>query len=103
MNLRATRRNDWPPWRLVSTPNRVLRVRVLAGYLAAGGVRQIIVEMADAYLFVTAAGNNDCLAVITETAADMGLVGYEMAMLIKRMGAHLSAPRRMPLGGGEAI
>ena len=59
--------------------------------------------MADAYLFVTAAGDNDCLAVFTEATADMGLVGYEMALLIKRMGAHLSTPRRVPLGGGEAI
>jgi predicted regulator of Ras-like GTPase activity (Roadblock/LC7/MglB family) len=76
--------------------------RGASGYLVAGAVRQIIVEMADAYLFITAAGDNDCLAVITEASADMGLVGYEMAMLIKRLGTHLSAPRRVPLGGSGA-
>jgi predicted regulator of Ras-like GTPase activity (Roadblock/LC7/MglB family) len=59
-----------------------------------GDVRQSIVEMDRAFLFVTAAGSGACLAVLTTATADMGLVAYEMAMLVKRVGRHLAtAPR----------
>jgi predicted regulator of Ras-like GTPase activity (Roadblock/LC7/MglB family) len=60
----------------------------------AGRVRQTIVELDDAFLFVTAAGNGSCLAVLSDAESDVGLVAYEMALLVKRVGAHLgSAPR----------
>ncbi|HMH91181.1 MAG TPA: roadblock/LC7 domain-containing protein [Streptosporangiaceae bacterium] len=74
--------------------------RGASGYLAADQVRQVIVEMAGAYLFVTAAGENGCLAVVTTATADVGLVAYEMAVLVKRMNGDLPAPRRASLGGG---
>ena len=61
----------------------------------AGRVRQTIVELDDAFLFVTAAGDGSCLAVLSDADSDVGLVAYEMALLVKRVGAHLgSAPRR---------
>jgi predicted regulator of Ras-like GTPase activity (Roadblock/LC7/MglB family) len=57
-------------------------------------VRQTIVEMDHAFLFVTAAGRGACLAVLGEEDADVGMIAYEMNMLVKRVGAHLaSAPR----------
>jgi predicted regulator of Ras-like GTPase activity (Roadblock/LC7/MglB family) len=74
--------------------------RGASGYLTGDRVRQIIVEMAGAYLFVTAAGDNGCLAVVTSAAADVGLVAYEMAVLVKRTSMHLPAPRQAALGGG---
>ena len=44
-----------------------------------------------AFLFVTAAGEGSCLAVLTAAAgADAGLVAYEMAVLVKRVGKHLA-------------
>jgi predicted regulator of Ras-like GTPase activity (Roadblock/LC7/MglB family) len=59
-----------------------------------GEVRQTIIEMETAFLFITAAGQGSCLAVISTSAADAGLVAYEMAVLVKRIGQHLgSYPR----------
>ncbi|MET7764607.1 roadblock/LC7 domain-containing protein [Streptomyces sp. NPDC005393] len=59
-----------------------------------GRVRQTIVELDDAFLFVTAAGDGSCLAVLADADSDVGQVAYEMTLLVKRVGAHLgSAPR----------
>jgi predicted regulator of Ras-like GTPase activity (Roadblock/LC7/MglB family) len=55
-----------------------------------GAVRQTIVEMDHAFLFVTAAGSGACLAVLAASDADVGLIAYEMAMLVKRVGQHMS-------------
>ncbi len=63
-------------------------------HFRAGSVRQTIVEMESAFLFVTAAGEGACLAVLTDAATDIGLVAYEMAMLVKRVGQNLSTPAR---------
>ncbi|MCP9210637.1 MULTISPECIES: roadblock/LC7 domain-containing protein [Streptomyces] len=59
-----------------------------------GRVRQTIIELDDAFLFVTAAGDGSCLAVLADADSDVGQVAYEMTLLVKRVGAHLgSAPR----------
>jgi predicted regulator of Ras-like GTPase activity (Roadblock/LC7/MglB family) len=63
-------------------------------HFGAGGVRQTMVEMDDAFLFVAAAGEGSCLAVLTAVTADIGLVAYEMARLVKRVGEHLYTPPR---------
>jgi predicted regulator of Ras-like GTPase activity (Roadblock/LC7/MglB family) len=60
----------------------------------AGAVRQTIIEMDEAYLFVTAAGQGACLAVLSAADSDIGLIAYEMAMLVVRVGQNLSAPTR---------
>lgn len=59
-----------------------------------GPVRQTIVEMESAFLFVTAAGQGACLAVLAEADSDIGLIAYEMALLVKRVGQNLSSPVR---------
>ena len=70
-------------------------------HFEAGRVRQTIVELDEAFLFVTAAGDGSCLAVLSDADSDVGQVAYEMALLVKRVGVHLgSAPRR---GGGAAL
>lgn len=61
----------------------------------AGGVRQTMVEMDDGFLFVAAAGDGSCLAVLTLVVADIGLIAYEMARLVKRVGEHLRTPPRI--------
>ncbi len=73
-----------------------------AGRQFGGGhVRQTIVEMETAFLFVTAAGEGSCLAVLSPASADAGLVAYEMAILVKRVGQHLSVnPRPGTAGEG---
>jgi len=53
--------------------------------------------MESQFLFVTAAGEGSCLAVLATSSADVGLVAYEMAVLVKRVGEHLSVEPR-PIG-----
>jgi predicted regulator of Ras-like GTPase activity (Roadblock/LC7/MglB family) len=59
-----------------------------------GAVRQTIIEMDSGFLFVTAGGQGACLAVLADEEADVGLIAYEMTMLITRVGQHLSTPVR---------
>lgn len=64
-------------------------------HFRTGGVRQTMVEMDDGFLFVAAAGDGSCLAVLSTVTADVGLIAYEMARLVKRVGEHLGTPPRM--------
>lgn len=60
----------------------------------AGDVRQTIIEMDDAFLFIAAAGQGTCLAVLTDQDADAGLIAYEMTLMVKRVGQHMvTSPR----------
>ncbi|MDT0381246.1 roadblock/LC7 domain-containing protein [Streptomyces sp. DSM 42041] len=67
----------------------------------AGGVRQTVVELDEAFLFVTAAGDGSCLAVLARSEADVGLIAYEMTLLVKRVGVHLGTARRSDLPGAR--
>jgi predicted regulator of Ras-like GTPase activity (Roadblock/LC7/MglB family) len=78
-----------------------------AGQLLRGGeARQTIIEMDSMFLFVTAAGEGTCLAVTATAEANVGVVAYEMAMLVRRMGKYLVAGPRPssvpPVGSGIA-
>ena len=75
-----------------------------AGQQISGGeVRQIVVEMETALLFITAAGQGSCLAVLSSGTTDAGLIAYEMAVLVKRIGQHLRAtPRPADTAQGPA-
>ncbi len=64
-------------------------------HFQAGPVRQTVVEMEEAFLLVTAAGLGACLAVLADSDADLGLVAYEMAMLVTRVGQTMDAPDRL--------
>ena len=66
-----------------------------AGQQVGGGeVRQIVIEMDSAFMFVMAAGQGTCLAVLASAEANVGVMAYEMAMLVRRVGVHLgTAPR----------
>ncbi|WP_406072454.1 roadblock/LC7 domain-containing protein [Micromonospora sp. NBC_01638] len=70
-------------------------------HVDGGPVRQTVVEMESAYLFVTTAGQGACLAVVSDADADIGLVAYEMAMLVIRVGESLAAPARSSAGAGD--
>ncbi|MFJ1751564.1 roadblock/LC7 domain-containing protein [Kitasatospora sp. NPDC088391] len=59
-----------------------------------GEVRQTMVELERGYLFVAAAGQGSCLAVWAEPDADLGLIAYETARLVRRVGEHLHAAPR---------
>ncbi|NUR72798.1 MAG: roadblock/LC7 domain-containing protein [Hamadaea sp.] len=59
-----------------------------------GPVRQTIIEMETAFLLVTSAGQGSCLAVLAAADSDIGMVAYEMAMLVERIGHNLATQPR---------
>jgi len=65
-------------------------------HFRVGQVRQTIIELEQALLFVSSAGHGSCLAVLCPVDANAGQVAYEMAMLVKRAGPHLEARPRFP-------
>jgi predicted regulator of Ras-like GTPase activity (Roadblock/LC7/MglB family) len=76
--------------------------RTAGRQFGGGSVRQTIIEMEQAFLFVTAAGHGACMAVLADAEADVGLIAYEMAMLVRRVGQHLATMPRSavePIGG----
>ncbi|MFJ9733498.1 roadblock/LC7 domain-containing protein [Streptomyces sp. NPDC101171] len=60
----------------------------------AGEVRQTMVMLEDAYLFITPAGHGSRLAVLSEAQTDVGQLAHEMALLVRRLGRHLDAGTR---------
>jgi predicted regulator of Ras-like GTPase activity (Roadblock/LC7/MglB family) len=69
-------------------------------HFGGGAVRQTVIDMEAGYLLVSAAGAGTCLAVLAEPGADLGLVAYEMAVLVRRSGEHLQVnPRASALSG----
>ena len=63
-------------------------------HFGAGEVRQTIIEMESAFMFVMTAGPGTCLAVIASADVNLSVMAYEMAMLVRRMGAYLTAAPR---------
>lgn len=55
-----------------------------ARQINAGPVRQSIVEMDRAFVFTTGISDGSILAVVTDAMCDVGLVGYEMTLLVSR-------------------
>jgi predicted regulator of Ras-like GTPase activity (Roadblock/LC7/MglB family) len=70
-----------------------------AGRFGGGAVNEVIIEMENAFLFVTGISDGSCLAVAAEAACDPGLVGYEMAVLVERAGSVLTPELRAELQG----
>ncbi len=58
--------------------------------LRAGEVRQAIIEMDNLFLFLMSVSNGSVLSVVAEASCDVGLIGYEMAMLVSRTEATLT-------------
>lgn len=59
-----------------------------------GRVLQNMIEMERGFLFVSAAGQGACLAVLAGENVDVEMIAYEMNRLVKRVGDYLaSAPR----------
>lgn len=62
-----------------------------------GEVRQTIIEMDAALLFITPAGRGTSMALLADAAADAGQIAYEMSVLVKRVGQHMIANPRFPV------
>jgi predicted regulator of Ras-like GTPase activity (Roadblock/LC7/MglB family) len=65
-----------------------------AGRFGGGRVNEVIVEMEHAFIFVTGISDGSCLAVVASVNCDVGLVGYEMALLVERVGPVLTPQLR---------
>ena len=61
-------------------------------------VRQTIIEMAGGYLFLTSIADGSALAVFADVNCDIGMVGYEMTMLVTRVGQLL-----VPAARGQGL
>ena len=55
-----------------------------------GEVNQIIIEMIEGYLFVMAVDDGSTVGVLADSDCDVGSVGYEMTLLIQRVGEMLT-------------
>jgi predicted regulator of Ras-like GTPase activity (Roadblock/LC7/MglB family) len=60
-----------------------------------GAVLQTVVELEDGYLVVTQAGTGACLALLASVHTDLGMVAYEMNVIVQQVGASLSASARV--------
>ena len=58
------------------------------------GVRQVLAELDDTLLFVSSAGFGSVLTVVADREADAGVLGYEMAQLVKSVRPFLATPAR---------
>jgi predicted regulator of Ras-like GTPase activity (Roadblock/LC7/MglB family) len=70
-----------------------------AGRFGGGAVNEVIVEMERAFLFVTGISDGSCLAVVAGADCDVGLVGYEMAVMVEQVGSVLTPELRNELQG----
>ena len=70
-----------------------------AGRFGGGRVHEIVIEMEHAFLFVTGISDGSCLAVVAAAECDVGLVGYEMAVLVDKTGPFLTPELRAELQG----
>jgi predicted regulator of Ras-like GTPase activity (Roadblock/LC7/MglB family) len=61
-----------------------------ANELGKGQVLQVIIEMGEAYLFVSAISGGSTLGVVASRGCDLGLVGYEITLLVERVGVQLT-------------
>jgi uncharacterized protein len=52
----------------------------------AGGVVQTVIEMERGYLLLMTVGGGSHLAVLADVHCDIGVVGYEMTLLVDRVG-----------------
>ncbi|MCP2334707.1 roadblock/LC7 domain-containing protein [Actinomadura rupiterrae] len=63
-------------------------------HFGATDVHQTIIEMRDAFLFVTAAGQGASLTVLSTADVDPSQISFEMAVLVRQVGDHLTSTPR---------
>ncbi len=62
-----------------------------------GAVSEVIIEMENAFMFVTGISDGSLLAINASASCDVGLVAYEMAVLVEKTGAVLTPELRAEL------
>ncbi len=68
-----------------------------ARIFGGGNVTQTVVEMEQGFLLVMSVSDGSCLAVLAAPSCDIGLIGYEMALLVARTGEVLTPELRAEL------
>ena len=68
--------------------------RRVAAEEGAGAVRRTMVEMEDGFFIVAHIGQRSSVAVSTKPEVDLGIVGYELTLLAKRLHGVLDAEAR---------
>ena len=82
---------------LAAVTSGLASLSIGAAQLFDGGyVLQSVVEMENGYLLLMRVGDGSNLAALATRHSDIGQIGYEMAMLVERVGAVVSPPRRTP-------
>lgn len=75
--------------------SRLLQVAAeAAGRLNNGGVLQTMVEMERGYLYLMSLSGGGCLATVATPRCDLGLLAYEMTLLVDRIELEL-APEKL--------
>ncbi|GAA2700341.1 roadblock/LC7 domain-containing protein [Nonomuraea recticatena] len=67
----------------------------VAEHVGGGAVRQTLVEWKSGFLIVSVVDESARLAVLCDRGADIGQVAHEMAMLVARVGQHLTSGARI--------
>jgi len=65
-----------------------------ARLLEGGRVVQTVIEMEVGLLFLMSISDGSCLAVLAPKGCDVGKIGYEMTLLVDRVGAVLVPDKR---------
>jgi predicted regulator of Ras-like GTPase activity (Roadblock/LC7/MglB family) len=65
-----------------------------AELFTAGRVVQSVIEMEEGFLLLMSVGDGSNLVVLASPACDIGLVGYEMTLLVDRVGKMVDTPAR---------
>jgi uncharacterized protein len=50
------------------------------------GLKLIMIEMRRGFLLVSAIADGSCIGVLADERCDLGLIGYEIAVLVDRVG-----------------
>ena len=74
-----------------------------AGSLNQGAVRQTMVTMDQGHLVVMAISDGSCLGVYATLESDLGVVAYQMALLVERAGHALTPQVRSELHRAMAV
>ena len=67
-----------------------------ARLIDGGHVLQSVVEMENGYLLLMRVGDGSNLATLATRSYDIGQIGYEMDILVERVGSVVQSSRRTP-------
>ncbi|WP_062997031.1 roadblock/LC7 domain-containing protein [Nocardia mikamii] len=70
--------------------------RGVGSHFGKGELHQTVIELELGFLVVTEAGNGACLALLADIESDLGLIAYEMNVIIGQVREHLSTVARVP-------